>query len=192
MKIYTKTGDQGETSLFGGERVKKSHPRVQAYGTLDEANSTIGVAISFIMDAPDADASGTRQQLVEQLTRVQSELFQVGGELASPTPPAYLVLINETEIQRLESEIDQMEKSLAPLVNFILPGGKPGGAALHLARTISRRAERECVELASTEAIRPEVIRYLNRLSDYLFVAARFMNFIQKTSEQPWRSRSSK
>lgn len=181
MKIYTKTGDHGETSLFGGERVSKSHPRVQAYGTIDEANSTIGLALSFL--------PAEHQTTLERLHHIQAELFQVGGELASPKPPAYLVLIANGDIERLEREIDEMESALAPLVNFILPGGKSAGATLHLARTIIRRSERECVELAKTDSIRDEVICYLNRLSDYLFVAARFVNAKQNTIEQPWKSR---
>ena len=180
MKIYTKTGDTGETSLFGGERVKKSHPRVQTYGTLDEANSTLGLAISLL---PPGSEQATLQA---NLIRIQGEIFQIGAELASPKMPASLVLVTSAEITQLEKEIDEMEKTLEPLKNFILQGGHPAGATLHLARTIIRRGERECVELTSIEPIRSEVVQYLNRLSDYLFVAARYLNRLQNTVEHPW------
>jgi cob(I)alamin adenosyltransferase len=181
MKIYTKTGDTGETSLFGGERVKKSHPRVQTYGTLDEANSTIGLAISYWPK--------NETRLNQQLLQIQQELFQLGGELASPTPPKHLILLSSEQITRLESEIDQMESTLQPLQYFILPGGSPAGATLHLSRTIIRRAERECVELANQINLREDVIQYLNRLSDYLFVAARYINQEMNQKEQAWKTR---
>lgn len=187
MKIYTKTGDTGETSLFGGERVKKSHPRVQAYGTLDEANSALGIALSHFPE----NQSQEMKSLFLKLIRVQGDLFQVGSELASPKMPPSLVLVSETNIAALETEIDEMEKSLSPLKNFILQGGKPAGATLHLARTLIRKAERECVELSSHEQIRAEVTRYLNRLSDYLFVCARFMNKLENTEERPWNPKKS-
>jgi cob(I)alamin adenosyltransferase len=175
MKIYTKSGDLGETSLWGGSRVKKSHPRVSAYGTLDEANSMIGLALSFL---PKSDP---------RLARIQAELFQVGTELAThagtKNPAAK---VSEGEIQSLEREIDAMEATLEPLKNFILPSGGSAGSALHLARTIVRRAERECVDLAQNEPIRPEVVQYLNRLSDYLFVMARYVNHEAKLPETKW------
>ena len=155
---------------------------MKAYGTLDEANSTLGLALSHF----PAEKSSGIQALHARLILIQEEIFQVGSELASPKAPANLVLVSENEIVRLEKEIDEMEKSLEPLRNFILPGGLPSGATLHLARTMLRRSERECVELASIETVRPEVIRYLNRLSDYLFVAARYMNKLQNTGEHPW------
>jgi len=184
MKIYTKTGDLGETSLWGGGRVKKSHPRVNAYGTLDEANSMLGLALSFL--------PATETLTLDRLTRVQNELFQVGSELATQAGAKNSCpFVSEAEIQTLEKEIDAMESELAPLRNFILPGGSQAGAALHLARTIVRRAERDCVDLGGVdlgrdEAVRPEVIQYLNRLSDYLFVMARFVNHVMKQGETPW------
>ena len=179
MKIYTKSGDLGETALWGGGRVKKSHPRVNAYGTLDEANSMLGLALSYL---PDAE-----YVIFEQLTRVQNELFQVGSELATPAgQKTSCPFISEFEIVALEKEIDEMEKALSPLRNFILPGGSSAGASLHLARTIVRRAERECVDLAGADQARPEVIRYLNRLSDYLFVMARYVNQAMKKTETAW------
>ena len=179
MKIYTKSGDQGETALWGGARVKKSHPRVGAYGTLDEANSMLGLALSFL---PPSEI-----EVDERLNRIQSELFQVGSELATQKGAKNAcVLVNSLQIERLEHEIDEMENGLEPLQNFILPSGSSAGSALHLARTIVRRSERECVELTEQEDLRPEVIQYLNRLSDYLFVMARFVNHRLKKTETKW------
>ena len=179
MKIYTKGGDLGETSLWGGSRVLKSHPRVGAYGTLDEANSALGMALAFL---PAAET-----EVQAQLTRVQNELFQVGAELATQEGKKNsCALVSQTEIEILEKEIDAMEASLAPLQNFILPGGSTAGATIHLVRTIVRRAERECVELSRVEKIRPEVIQYLNRLSDYLFVMGRFINHRLDQPETKW------
>ncbi len=181
MKIYTKTGDAGETSLWGGGRVRKSHPRVNAYGTLDEANSFIGLAISFL--------PASQSLILEHLSRVQNELFVVGSELATqPGAKSSISLIDEASVQRLEIEIDQMESALDPLQNFILPSGSSAGSALHLARTVIRRAERDCVDLkfAHHEDIRPEVIFYLNRLSDYLFVMARYVNKALGQPETKW------
>ncbi len=182
MKIYTKSGDQGETSLWGGSRVKKSHPRVATYGTLDEANSMLGLAITFLVAHPKAGP-----EMVSKLTQIQEDLFQLGTELATQAgTPNPIAQVGEAEIDRLESEIDRMEATLTPLKNFILPGGASAGAALHLARTIVRRAERECVELTSTDPQRPELVQYLNRLSDYLFVAARYVNGLQGCPETKW------
>jgi len=179
MKIYTKTGDQGETSLWGGGRVTKSHPRVNAYGTVDEANSMIGLALSFLSDS-EAVPRG-------RLIRVQNELFQVGSELATqPGSKNSCPFVGDPEIQRLESEIDDMESGLPPLRNFILPSGSSAGSALHLARTIVRRAERDAVDLSHHEPVRQELIRYLNRLSDWLFVMARAVNQGLKSPEALW------
>jgi cob(I)alamin adenosyltransferase len=179
MKIYTKSGDLGETSLWGGGRVMKSHPRVNAYGTLDEANSMLGLALSFI---PNEESL-----IHERLIRVQNELFQVGSELATHFGAKNSCpFVGEPEIERLESEIDEMETSLPALQNFILPSGGSAGSALHLARTIVRRSERECVDLSHNEPIRPEVIQYLNRLSDYLFVMARRVNQLMGQPEAKW------
>lgn len=180
MKIYTKTGDTGETSLWGGARVKKSHPRVNTYGTLDEANSVIGLALSFLPE--------THIVVEGRLSRIQNELFVVGSELATaPGAKTTIVLIDESAITRMESEIDEMEAALEPLKNFILPSGSSMGSALHLARTVVRRAERDCVDLVSSgDSLRPEVIRYLNRLSDYLFVMARFVNHELGEPETKW------
>ncbi len=181
MKIYTKSGDMGETSLWGGSRVKKSHPRVGVYGTLDEANSVIGLALSFL---PESEVG-----IIERLTRIQNELFVVGSELATQSGmKTSIVLIESSAVQQLEKEIDEMETQLEPLQNFILPSGSSAGSALHLARTVVRRAERECVDLQSSvnEEVRAEVIHYLNRLSDYLFVMARFVNKALGKAETKW------
>ena len=181
MKIYTKSGDQGETSLWGGNRVKKSHPRVNAYGTLDEANSMIGLAISFL---PPSESV-----ILGRLNRIQNELFVVGSELATqPGVKTSIILINSNTVLQLEVEIDEMESKLEPLQNFILPSGSSSGSALHLARTVIRRSERECVDLKfnTGEEVRPEVIYYLNRLSDYLFVMARLVNKTLGKIETKW------
>lgn len=177
MKIYTKKGDAGETGLFGGSRVPKDHLRIKTYGTLDELNSALGVALSGVLPA----------SLKGELLRVQSELFQLGSELATPRgKDSGIHLISEKETKTLESSIDVMEKKLAPLKTFILPGGSPSASYLHLARTIARRAERELVVLNRQENIRAEILQYINRLSDYLFVAARFCNHEAKIADVPW------
>jgi cob(I)alamin adenosyltransferase len=185
MKIYTKSGDTGLTSLWGGARVKKSDPRVSAYGTLDEANSAIGAALSFFPSLPSPALSLKRAQLI----RIQNELFQAGAELATQDGAKNSCpLVGDTEVAALEKEIDQMETSLEPLKNFILPSGSSSGSLLHLARTIIRRAERECVDLNDEHPLRLDLIRYLNRLSDYLFVSARYVNHELKLPETTWKS----
>ena len=157
----------------------KSHPRVNAYGTVDEANSMMGLALSFV---PEAESL-----IQERLIRIQNELFQVGSELATqPGTQNSCPFVSDSEIERLETEIDEMEAALPPLKNFILPSGSSAGSALHLARTIVRRSERDCVDLSHHEPVREELIRYLNRLSDYLFVMARFVNQMLMKSETKW------
>lgn len=157
----------------------KSHPRVNAYGTVDEANSMIGLAISFLPE--------NETVIRGRLIRIQNELFQVGSELATQNgATSSCPFVEEAEIQSLEHEIDEMEASLSPLKNFILPSGSSAGSALHLARTIVRRSERECVDLGHNEPVRQELIRYLNRLSDYLFVMARFVNQALGKGETKW------
>ena len=181
MKIYTKGGDRGETGLFGGERVPKDHLRIRTYGTLDELNAVLGVAIT---QSPPADLQKT-------LLRMQSELFMLGAELATPRDKAVsFALLGESEISQLESEIDTWEKELEPLRTFILPGGAPLSAQLHLARTVARRAEREAVVLHRAEPIRELAMTYLNRLSDALFVAARLANRRAGIADVAWVSRS--
>ncbi len=180
MKIYTKTGDQGETGLFGGPRVAKDDARIEAYGTVDELNSVLGLARSCILPT-DLD------RLVE---RIQNELFSLGAQLATPNPSAHqTALIGQAEIARLESAIDEYEARLEPLKQFILPGGTAAASHLHLARTVCRRAERRLVTLvrSSPLPIATELVVYLNRLSDLLFVLARAANHVTGTADVPWR-----
>ncbi|MEW6777556.1 MAG: cob(I)yrinic acid a,c-diamide adenosyltransferase [Bdellovibrionota bacterium] len=180
MKIYTKTGDRGETGLFGGGRVSKSHPRIEAYGTVDELNAFVGWART----QADPRESGA-------LESIQNDLFNIGAELATPEgnekATAQAQLLKEDRVRFLETEIDRMEEKLEPLKNFVLPGGSPGAAALHVCRTVGRRAERTVVHMAASEKVRPLVIEYLNRLSDYFFVLARHLNRTSKTPDAPWK-----
>jgi cob(I)alamin adenosyltransferase len=164
-RIYTKTGDEGQTGLFGGGRVPKDDVRVAAYGEVDELNAAVGFAASLDPQSFD-DAF---------LQTIQRDLFTIGAELASPDP-AKAPHVGEAQIGMLEHMIDGHEAKLAPLKNFILPGGTPKAAAFHLARTVCRRAERSVVTLARTQKISPAIVQYLNRLSDLLFVLARAVN----------------
>lgn len=172
-KIYTRTGDDGTTGLGDGSRVAKDSVRVDAYGTVDEANSAIGVvmAVSSVSDGIRAC-----------LTNVQHDLFELGGELCIPGHSA----ITADYIARLESDLDGFNADLPPLKDFILPGGGQAAAACHLARTIVRRAERRTHTLANSETVRPEIIQYLNRLSDLLFVIARVLSRIESGQEVLW------
>lgn len=179
MKIYTKTGDSGETGLFGGPRVKKSDPRVEAYGEVDELNASLG-AVRAIVEDPEIEA---------QLSKVQEELFCVGAELATPHDARARSAIPPVEgrwVERLEAAIDAWETELPPLHAFVLPGGTRTAAALHLARCVCRRAERRVVALAAEAEVGPETLAYLNRLSDLLFVAARLANHRAGKAETPW------
>ncbi|MBB4442444.1 MULTISPECIES: cob(I)yrinic acid a,c-diamide adenosyltransferase [Rhizobium] len=172
-KIYTKTGDDGTTGLVSGPRRLKDDLRVEAYGTIDEANSAIGLARLHTAGLPELDA---------MLMSIQNDLFDLGADLATPDtgePPAYEPLrIAETQVDRVEHDIDQLNAGLEPLKSFILPGGSPAAAHLHLARTVARRAERLMVALARTdgEIVGEPAMKYVNRLSDFLFVAARHAN----------------
>lgn len=177
MKIYTKKGDEGNTSLFGGTRVPKSSARIDAYGTVDELNSVVGLAASH----------GLSDQGDQWIKKVQEDLFVLGADLA--TPPSSKTRINRIEeeaIQFLEEAIDTMEEELELLKNFILPGGSPQGAAFHLARTVCRRAERVTVACGEKEEISALTIKYLNRLSDFFFVLARFENKHAGQPEETW------
>jgi cob(I)alamin adenosyltransferase len=182
MKIYTKTGDSGETGLFGGPRINKDHPRIEAYGTVDELNSALGMARAAQLPA-EIDAV---------VARIQNELFTVGAELATPAQSASrrsdVPHIGAVNIEALEKAIDQFEAALTPLKQFILPAGTPAAAALHYARTICRRAERCVVALAKTpgESVSDQIIVYLNRLGDLLFVLARSVNKQAGESDVPW------
>ncbi len=185
MKIYTKQGDQGETGLFGGIRVPKDHLRIRTYGTLDELNSILGMVISRIDESESHD--GRFVGLKARLLRVQGELFQLGAELATPRGKSPgIELISMDRVDELEHEIDQMEEKLSPLKTFILPGGSRLAAELHLARTVSRRAEREVVVLHRAEPQREDIMQFMNRLSDYFFVCARFANSLHECEDTPW------
>jgi cob(I)alamin adenosyltransferase len=178
-RIYTKTGDEGMTGLGGGRRVPKDSPRVVAYGTVDELNSAIGVAL----------ACGLSERLVGELGRVQNELFDLGADLCWPLDDerrARIPTVQPQHIARLEASIDELNDAVGPLTNFLLPGGSPGAAALHLARTICRRAERETIGLARDEPVGDLVLPYLNRLSDALFVMARYENHARGIAEPLW------
>jgi cob(I)alamin adenosyltransferase len=171
-RIYTKTGDAGKTRLASGATVSKSDRRVEAYGCVDETNACVGLARANLAADPELDA---------MLGRVQNELFDLGADLATPAKPdeaeGSKLRILDSQVERLEREIDALNERLPPLKSFILPGGTPAAAALHLARTVSRRAEREAVRLVEAgEPVSGPAMRYLNRLSDFLFVAARWAN----------------
>ena len=170
-RIYTRTGDDGTTGLASGDRRAKDDARVAAYGTVDEANSVIGLARLHTGAAAALDA---------MLARIQNDLFDVGADLATPgddfAADGQSLRATPAQVDRLEAEIDAMNADLAPLTSFILPGGSPAAATLHLARTVVRRAERLAVTAARGEPVNPTAIRYLNRLSDHLFVAARVAN----------------
>ncbi|MCP3028834.1 cob(I)yrinic acid a,c-diamide adenosyltransferase [Halobacillus sp. A5] len=171
MRIYTRSGDKGQTSLIYGTRVAKNDLRVEAYGTCDEANSSIGVAISHLT-REDWDG---KKSFIEVMHKIQTILFHVGAELATPKGKEVKWQLKNEYIEELEQHIDKWEKDLSPLKNFILPSGHEASAAFHMARTIVRRAERTAVGLEE-ELNNPLVVSYLNRLSDLLFVAARYVN----------------
>jgi cob(I)alamin adenosyltransferase len=179
VKIYTRTGDAGETALFDGSRVSKANPRVDAYGHIDELNAVLG----------QARAAGVDPALDAWLDRLQRDLFALGAQLADPAariaPRVTKAALGPEDTARLEGWIDQAEAELPPLRRFVLPGGSPAGAALHLARTVCRRAERQIVGLGP-EAVDPELLAWVNRLSDLLFVLARLANARAGVPDQEW------
>jgi cob(I)alamin adenosyltransferase len=179
VKIYTRTGDTGETALFDGRRVSKADLRVDAYGDIDELNAALGVALAGVVS----------QEVAAMLEQVQRDLFAVGGSLADAAhrvaERVRKMAVGQADVSRLEQWIDQLESELPPLRRFILPGGSAEGAALHLARTICRRAERRVVSLGAGE-VDPELLAYINRLSDFLFVAARALNCRAGAPELEW------
>jgi cob(I)alamin adenosyltransferase len=182
VKIYTKTGDRGETGLFDGSRVPKHSPRVDAYGEVDELNAILGVALAFIRNDEELRAC---------LLAIQRDLFVVGAHLADPTARVEAkrgekAHLTEEKVTQLEHWIDQFEEGLPPLRRFILPGGSKGGATLHHARTVCRRAERRIVALSQQVEVSPLIITYMNRLSDFLFVTARVENLRKNRPETPW------
>jgi cob(I)alamin adenosyltransferase len=181
--LYTGTGDLGTTGLFGGPRVRKDHPRVQAYGAIDELNAALGLAASFIRD----------RKLVATVQSIQNELFNIGAELASDQPvrkrskSTSTFELGRSSIQRLEALIDDYDARVPPLKTFILPGGSQAASAMHLARTVARRTEREIVTLAAKERINPTILVYLNRLCDLLFALARHLNKASRRREITWQ-----
>ena len=177
MKIYTKTGDDGKTSLFDNSRVWKSHERIVSYGAIDELNSAVGIAISMDLD----------HQLKEILVRIQNELFIVGSDLANPNMSDTKIRTTENMTLCLENDIDTFESELSELTNFILPGGTLMSSILHLSRTISRRAETHVIALSQKEEINKIAIVYLNRLSDLLFVLARVLNKRKNIDDIVWK-----
>ena len=188
MKIYTKTGDKGKTSLFGGTRVPKYNLRIEAYGTVDELNSFIGLIRDQKMD----------KQSFEVLVKIQNDLFTLGSMLATPKDKEKLKsgknrlnipIITEKDITFLETEMDNLDKNLPAMTNFILPGGHTTVSYCHIARTVCRRAERITVQLSETEEINTITLTYLNRLSDYLFVLARKLTIDNKAIEVAWKPR---
>ena len=179
MKIYTKTGDAGETGLFGGARVSKASLRVEAYGQVDELNSTIGWARVAVSD----------QALDGLLHQIQNDLFEIGAELGSTEErkgKGSMPLIDEGQVEALERMIDRYEEGPPPLTTFVLPGGSESSARFHLARCVCRRAERAIVHLGAEEPVRGEVLRYINRLSDLLFTIARHANHAAGVEDIPW------
>ena len=185
MKIYTKTGDRGETGLFGGQRVRKDHVRVDAYGEVDELNSVIGIAVTHLQSAGESE-------IVDGLRAVQSDLFTIGANLATPAPEdggrenAYIPALDPARTAELEGWIDRADAELEPLKTFILPGGTPAAAALHVARTVCRRAERRVVTLSHEAHVADEHVVYLNRLSDLLFTLARLANRRAGVDDVAW------
>jgi cob(I)alamin adenosyltransferase len=184
FKIYTKTGDQGKTSLIGGTKVSKADLRIESYGTVDELNSYVGLCKDLLQDEAG----------ITTLQEIQDRLFTIGAELACDPDKITKVSIpdlHETDIEILEKEIDRMELKLEPLKTFILPGGHPSISHIHIARTVCRRAERCCVRLANETTVAPIIIKYLNRLSDYLFVLARYSGHLLNVTDIPWQPRKS-
>ena len=182
-RIYTKTGDEGMTGLGGGQRVPKDSQRVETYGTVDELNSQIGVALAL----------GLCDRLAAELPAIQNQLFDLGSDLATPATSQArhpVPTVEARHIERLEHLIDEFNEVVGPLTNFLLPGGAPGAAQLHVARTVCRRAERAATTLARDEVVGPTVLPYLNRLSDALFVMARYENHERGVAEPLWEPRA--
>ncbi len=187
MPIYTRTGDEGKTSLFSGVRVSKADIRVEAYGTVDELNSVLGVAIAGNQKSKIKNQK-YKSKLKNELLLIQNDLLEIGSALANPASEPLNFLTKR--VKEFENFIDQMTEQMPPLRNFILPGGGRAGSLLHLARAISRRAERRIVALNNKERVDNNIIIYLNRLSDLLFTMARFQNFKEKKKETIWRKQS--
>lgn len=176
MSVYTRAGDKGKTHLYQGKVISKGSLRIEAIGSVDELNSVLGVALSELKE----------KKLKQELIEIQNDLFEIGGVLANPSSKVQKL---DSRVQNFEKTIDRFEKDLPPLSNFILPGGGRTGSLLHLARTVSRRAERRIVALNEKDLVQNEIIIYMNRLSDLLFMLARYINSIEKKKEIPWKSR---
>jgi cob(I)alamin adenosyltransferase len=180
MKIYTKKGDKGYTSLFGGKSIKKNSVRIHAYGTVDELNSVLGMVLTHPLS----------ENGKSKLAKVQEQLFVLGADLATlPSKKEKIERIGPDDIDWVEKGIDELEKNLPKLTSFILPGGSPAGASLHLARTVCRRAERYTAELRMEGSVSDETVIYLNRLSDFFFVLARYENYYSGAEETKWLPR---
>ena len=177
MKIYTKTGDKGKTSLFSGERVTKYSLRVETYGSVDEMNSYLGAAV----------AQGLDEAVKKDICRIMNEIFSLCADLATTTTTEKTAFIQQEHISELEKNIDSYTSELPALTHFILPSGSQGGTLLHVARSVCRRAERLCVHLSDEEIVSPYAPKYLNRLSDFLFTAARYANFLAGKEEKAWK-----
>lgn len=186
-RVYTRTGDKGNTALVGGKRVPKDSPRIESYGTIDELNSIVGLARAF--NAEKVDEGEAYRYLDEVLAKIQDELFDLGSELATPEDAAYegMYRVGASEVKRIEETIDHCQKDLAPLKSFILPGGGKVGAFLHQCRTVCRRAEREILRLMRDEQLGEWPVKYVNRLSDLFFVLARWIAKQSGEEEALWQ-----
>jgi len=187
-RVYTRTGDDGRTALVGGERVSKTDPRIASYGEVDELNSVLGM-VRAELERGAYKGNADAERLDATLAFVQQELFDLGSELATPSSAAYpgMIRVTEENVTRLETFIDELQPDLEPLQSFVLPGGGPAGATLHLARTVCRRAERTVTALVEDGAAEPWTARYLNRLSDLLFVQSRWIAAKSGNAETLWR-----
>ena len=185
-KVYTRTGDAGQTGLVGGKRLPKDHPRIEAYGSVDELNSVIGLALSFLAKK---EASKRREKLGLILEAIQQKLFDAGSELATLPGDEYegQITLQAENVEWLEEIIDAMNEELQPLKSFILPGGTSLNAFLHQSRTVCRRAERDILKLNQIDLVNPEIIKYINRLSDFLFVAGRWVTETLGETETLWQ-----
>ena len=199
FKIYTRTGDAGETALYGGRRVTKDATRIEAYGTVDELNAQLGVLLAAVASLTEAVPTSRvlAQALTDTLGGVQRDLFTVGAQLATPPPEggasaktANVTPVGDAEVRALETAIDALDEDLPQLASFILPAGPLATAQAHVCRTVARRAERRVVTLAHEAPVDATVLRYLNRLSDYLFTAARALSYAAGAPETPWQPRA--
>jgi len=190
MKIYTKTGDKGETGLIGGKRIPKSDPRIISYGLIDELNSNVGLTISLL----NLKNNNLFSDLIDLLIKIQNDLFAIGSDLADPTYPMEnkykIPRTDEKMVLYLESEIDKFDKEVVPITFFILPGGSVESSILHISRSIARRTETAVTALSKSQTINPAILIYLNRLSDLLFVAARLVNKRIGVEDVAWKSSS--